>query len=170
MLSLLGAFLLSIVGLFAFIWSMRHGLLVENPKRYVAALSCVLALAVAPALARPTPDAIFELTGGQLIGIGGYRWATGTLHYRGASYRFVVDGLTATALDVRATASGAVFHLGSLEDFDGVYTEVDMPLGHPPGELRNGRGVVIQLSVQPHGDPIQLSMLGARFTLDREAP
>ena len=30
-LSLLGAFLLSIVGLFAFIWSLRKGLLVENP-------------------------------------------------------------------------------------------------------------------------------------------
>ena len=30
-LSLLGAFLLSIMGLFAFIWSLRKGLLVENP-------------------------------------------------------------------------------------------------------------------------------------------
>ena len=31
-LSLLGAFLLSILGLFAFIWSLRKGLLVENPR------------------------------------------------------------------------------------------------------------------------------------------
>ena len=31
-LSLLGAFLLSIIGLFVFIWSSRKGLLVENPK------------------------------------------------------------------------------------------------------------------------------------------
>lgn len=31
-LSLLGAFLLSIIGLFVFIWSMRKGLLVENPR------------------------------------------------------------------------------------------------------------------------------------------
>ncbi|MBN9341864.1 MAG: hypothetical protein J0H52_17540, partial [Comamonadaceae bacterium] len=31
-LSLLGAFLLSIMGLFVFIWSMRKGLLVENPQ------------------------------------------------------------------------------------------------------------------------------------------
>ena len=30
-LSLLGAFLLSIIGLFVFIWSMRKGLLIENP-------------------------------------------------------------------------------------------------------------------------------------------
>lgn len=30
-LSLLGAFVLSIIGLFVFIWSMREGLLVENP-------------------------------------------------------------------------------------------------------------------------------------------
>ena len=32
LLSLLGAFLLSIMGLFVFIWSMRKGLLVENPR------------------------------------------------------------------------------------------------------------------------------------------
>ena len=31
LLSLLGAFLLSIIGLFVFIWSMRKGLLIENP-------------------------------------------------------------------------------------------------------------------------------------------
>ncbi|MBE7417433.1 MAG: cbb3-type cytochrome c oxidase subunit I [Ideonella sp.] len=31
-LSLLGAFLLSVIGLFVFIWSMRKGLLVENPR------------------------------------------------------------------------------------------------------------------------------------------
>lgn len=31
-LSLLGAFVLSIIGLFVFIWSMRRGLLIENPK------------------------------------------------------------------------------------------------------------------------------------------
>ena len=31
-ISLLGAFTLSILGLFAFIWSLRQGLLVENPR------------------------------------------------------------------------------------------------------------------------------------------
>src|SRR5436190_15056959 len=31
-MSLLGAFVLSIIGLFAFIWSLRQGLLVENPR------------------------------------------------------------------------------------------------------------------------------------------
>jgi cytochrome c oxidase cbb3-type subunit I len=32
LISLLGAFLLSLIGLFAFIWSLRQGLLVENPR------------------------------------------------------------------------------------------------------------------------------------------
>jgi cytochrome c oxidase cbb3-type subunit I len=32
LLSLLGAFVLSLIGLFAFIWSLRRGLLVENPR------------------------------------------------------------------------------------------------------------------------------------------
>ncbi len=32
LLGLLGAFVLSLIGLFAFIWSLRQGLLVENPK------------------------------------------------------------------------------------------------------------------------------------------
>ena len=30
--SLLSAFVLSLIGLFAFMWSMRKGLLVENPR------------------------------------------------------------------------------------------------------------------------------------------
>ena len=51
----------------------------------------------------------------------------------------MVDGLTATALDTSATASGAVFHLGSLEDFNGFYYEVDMPVGRPAGELKRTR-------------------------------
>jgi cytochrome c oxidase cbb3-type subunit 1 len=37
-LSLLGAFLLSIIGLFVFIWSLRKGLLVENPRAASAIL------------------------------------------------------------------------------------------------------------------------------------
>ena len=32
LLSLLGAFLLSLIGLFAFIWTSRQGLMVENPR------------------------------------------------------------------------------------------------------------------------------------------
>jgi cytochrome c oxidase cbb3-type subunit I len=32
LLSLLGAFVLSLIGLFAFIWTLRQGLLVENPR------------------------------------------------------------------------------------------------------------------------------------------
>ena len=32
LLSLLGAFVFSVLGLFAFIWSLRQGLLVENPR------------------------------------------------------------------------------------------------------------------------------------------
>jgi cytochrome c oxidase cbb3-type subunit 1 len=32
LMSLLGAFVLSIIGLFAFIWSLRRGLLIENPR------------------------------------------------------------------------------------------------------------------------------------------
>ena len=37
-LGLLGAFLLSIIGLFVFIWSLRKGLLVENPRAASAIL------------------------------------------------------------------------------------------------------------------------------------
>ena len=32
LMSLLGAFLLSLIGLFVFIWSLRKGLLIENPR------------------------------------------------------------------------------------------------------------------------------------------
>ena len=138
-------------------------------KRYLAALSCAMALAVTPALARPTPDATFELSGGSLIGVGI------PLGERNAALPWRLVSVRGRRADCHrsghpATASGAVFHLGSLEDFNGFYYEVDMPVGRPAGELKNGRGVVIRLSVQPYGDPIKLSLLGTQFTLDREVP
>jgi cytochrome c oxidase cbb3-type subunit 1 len=49
-LSLLGAFLLSLIGLFAFIWSLRKGLLVENP----AAASVIFAPGEAGRVDDPT--------------------------------------------------------------------------------------------------------------------
>ncbi|HEY1391825.1 MAG TPA: cbb3-type cytochrome c oxidase subunit I, partial [Methylibium sp.] len=59
LLSLLGAFVLSIIGLFAFIWSLRQGLLIENPK----AASVIFARGEIgrvddPALAAPVQDAM----------------------------------------------------------------------------------------------------------------
>src|SRR5665647_912536 len=58
-LSLLGAFILSIIGLFVFIWSLRKGLLVENP----AAASVIFARGEIgrvddPALAQAAQDSM----------------------------------------------------------------------------------------------------------------
>lgn len=55
-LSLLSAFLLSILGLFAFIWSLRKGLLIENP----AGASVIFARVEIGRIDAPSLDAITE--------------------------------------------------------------------------------------------------------------
>jgi len=134
-------------------------------NRVLAGLACALLLASAPALgAQDAPDATVELSIGSLVAGVGYRWSAGTLYYRGASYPFLVDGLTAAGLYVPVTASGAVYRLSALEDFQGFYTS------DREGVLENDRGVVIRLHPQPEGEHVELSLLGAEILLERAAP
>jgi cytochrome c oxidase cbb3-type subunit 1 len=71
-LSLLGAFLLSLIGLFAFIWSLRKGLLVENP----AAASVIFAAGEAgkvddPTLGSKTRQALAAAADARAAGVAG---------------------------------------------------------------------------------------------------
>jgi hypothetical protein len=75
------------------------------------------------ARAEDQPDATIKLHGGSVaVGIG-YSWGGGTLTYKGKTYEVEVKGLSVG--DVGASdiqASGNVYHLAKLADFDGNYT------------------------------------------------
>ena len=53
------------------------------------------------------------------VGIG-FSWGNGRLRYKGKSYPFKVDGLAVNALGAsRSDATGYVYNLKSLRDFEG---------------------------------------------------
>lgn len=140
-------------------------------KRSLTGIACALFLAAAwPLVAQEATDATIQLSVGSLDPGVGYRWTGGTLNYRGISYRFRLDGLTAVGVDVPVEATGAVYHLASVDDFDGFYSESDFLLDGATGALENDRGVVIRLYPALFGEHLEPSLLGVQFALEREGP
>jgi hypothetical protein len=87
----------------------------------VAALC--LAAAVAGAKEKKQPDATLRLSGGSVAAGVGISWGSGTLTYKGKDYPVDVKGLTVGKVGVtKMEASGKVYDLKDLKDFDGNYT------------------------------------------------
>jgi hypothetical protein len=102
------------------------------------------------AQAEDTPDATIKLKGGSVaIGIG-YSWAAGDLTYKGKTYEVEVNGVSVGDVGVTsADASGSVYHLAKLSDFDGNYTAAKAGAtvagGASASIMRNQNGVEIRL-------------------------
>src|SRR6185369_9077266 len=87
------------------------------------AIGSLVSLLVGLALAQAKkPDATLTLTEGSVaVGIG-YSWGKGTLTYQGKKHPVKVEGLSVGEVGVtRATATGNVYNLKNLADFDGNY-------------------------------------------------
>ncbi len=134
----------------------------------IAALGFVLSVA----RAEDTPDATLKLHGGSVaLGIG-YSWGGGTLTYKGKTYEVEVKGLSVG--DVGATdieASGNVYHLAKLSDFDGNYTAagagVTVAGGASATAMRNQNGVVINLVATTTGLKFTLAAAGVDLKLKK---
>jgi hypothetical protein len=88
----------------------------------VAALALV---GVAQGKEEKKPDATIQLTGGSIAAGVGVSWGSGTLKYKGKDYPIDVKGLSVGDVGVtKIAASGKVYDLKKLEDFDGNYTTV----------------------------------------------
>src|SRR3974390_1397483 len=90
------------------------------------AIAGAMALFVASAHAQENKktDGTGEFSGGSVAAGIGYSWGSGTLTYKGVKYPITVSGLSAgaSAGATSITASGSVYNLKKLEDFDGNYT------------------------------------------------
>ena len=143
----------------------------------VSMLACFLLAGAATAADAPSapgtteqPSATIDLTGGTVaVGIG-YVWGHGHLVYKGASHAFKLDGVS--IVDVGAShisASGVVYHLKSIRDFNGNYTTVSAGLTVAGGGsvvvLRNQNGVVIKLLSTAEGLRFNLSADGVNIKL-----
>ena len=118
------------------------------------------------------PDATLSLTEGS-VGVGiGFSWGKGTLSYKGKSYPVKVEGLSVGEVGVqRATATGNVFGLKKIEDFDGNYTAgaAGATVGGGAGvtAMKNQNGVVIELKSTTQGASLKLAAEGIKLSVQK---
>jgi len=135
----------------------------------------VLALMAHGALAaekKEKPDATLKLsTGSVAVGIG-FSWGSGDLMYKGKKIPFSIDGLSVGDVGVsKATASGNVYHLKQLSDFDGNYTAAaaGATLGGGGGAtaMQNQNGVVIKMVSTTRGLKLKLAAEGVKIAIKK---
>ena len=125
----------------------------------------------APPVSDSTPvDGLVQLSGGAVAAGIGYTWGDGTLAFGNTQHKFSLKGLS--VVDVGATgitASGSVYHLAKLSDFDGNYVAVSAGLtvagGGDAVYLRNQHGVVIKLTSTAVGLRFNFAGSGVNISL-----
>jgi hypothetical protein len=143
--------------------------------RTISVLATVAALGFLLTAARAEeekPDATLKLHGGSVaVGIG-YSWGGGTLTYKGKTYEVEVKGLSVG--DVGATqveASGNVYHLAKLSDFDGNYTAAaagaTVAGGASAATMKNQNGVVINVVATSQGLKFTLAAAGVDMKIKK---
>ena len=124
------------------------------------------------AQAADKPDATLRLSGGSAaVGIG-WSWGKGTLTYKGKDYPVSVKGLSLGKVGITsATASGEVFHLKTLKDFDGNYTAagagITLAGGRSAVTMKNQNGVRVRLVSTNRGADITLGGSGVDLKIKK---
>ena len=138
---------------------------------FMAVAALGLALTAAEAKSR-TPNATLRLTGGSVAAGVGVDWGRGTLTYQGKTYPVAVKGLSVGDVGVTSIeASGKVFNLKKLSDFDGNYTAVDAGLtaagGAGVAAMKNQNGVTVELVSTTRGVDIALGGAGVDMKINK---
>lgn len=144
-------------------------------RRKLIALIAVAAVCVAAqayGAKKRTPDATIVLKGKSVaVGVG-VSWGSGTLIYKGKTYPIAVTGLDVG--DVGATnitASGNVYHLKQLAEFDGNYATVGAgaALGGGGGAvaMENQNGVKVHLVSTTQGVKLTLATGGVKMSVKK---
>ena len=124
------------------------------------------------ALAQDSPNATLTLSEGSVAAGIGFSWGKGMLSYEGKTYPVRVQGLSVGELGVtRATASGKVYNLKTLEDFDGNYAAAvagaTIAGGAEAIAMRNQNGVVIELTTTTQGASLKLAVAGLSLSVQK---
>jgi len=115
-------------------------------------------------------DATVRLSAGSVAAGIGFSWGSGTLHYKGKNYPFSIDGLSVGDVGItKAEASGHVYKLHKLEDFNGNYTAAaaGATLGGGAGAstMENQSGVKINLVSTTRGLKLKLAAEGVKIQI-----
>ncbi len=125
-----------------------------------------------PAFSQDKPDATLKLSQGQVaIGIG-YSWGKGVLNFQGKDYPFKISGLSVVDVGISsADATGEVWGLKKLKDFNGTYTtgtaEATLAGGTGVITMKNQNGVLIKLIAKTQGVNLKLALEGVKLKLTK---
>jgi hypothetical protein len=113
-------------------------------------------LTVAQAAEEMKPDATLKLSGGSVAAGIGISWGSGTLTYKGKDYPIDVKGLSVGDVGMtKLEASGSVYNLKNLDDFNGNYTAAAAGLtaagGASVAAMKNQNGVKVNLVATTQG-------------------
>jgi len=146
----------------------------RNQSRWIAVLLGVFlaAGAVLQGADKKTPDGTVRLSEGSIAAGIGWSWGHGTLNYKGKSYRFKVEGLSVGEVGVsKAEATGNVYDLKNLDDFDGVYGAAGAGIAVQEGKgataLINDKKVQIVLTSVTKGASLKVAAEGLKIKLEK---
>jgi hypothetical protein len=117
-------------------------------------------------------DAAIRFTGGSVaVGVG-WSWGKGTLTYKGKDYPISVKGLSLGKLGITGvTATGEVYHLKSLKDFDGNYTGVGAGItlagGRSAVTIKNQNGVRVRIISTTRGADLTIGVGGVDLKIKK---
>ena len=142
--------------------------------RIIAFMSMVV-LGVGLTLAQAdekTPDATLKLSAGSVAAGVGISWGSGTLTYKGKDYPISVTGLSVGDVGVtKVEASGKVYNLKKLEDFNGNYTAVTAGAtvagGGGATAMRNQNGVRAELVATTQGLKFNMGAAGVDMQIKK---
>jgi hypothetical protein len=134
----------------------------------VALMAAVLTLgsATSPSYADTGTVRMRITKAGFILGVGG----SGTLHFKGHTYRLRIDGISAGTIGV-ATADlvGTASNLRTAADIAGTYSAISAGVAFAGGgksaRLQNAKGVVLDLHGAQVGFEVSLSLSGATVSL-----
>jgi hypothetical protein len=118
------------------------------------------------------PSATLQLSGGSVAAGIGFSWGKGTLTYKGKEYPISVNGLSLGKVGITgASASGEVYNLKKLKDFDGNYTAAGAGLtvvgGRSAVTMTNQNGVRVRLISSTRGVDVTLGGGGVDMKLKK---
>ncbi|MDP1666316.1 MAG: hypothetical protein Q8L79_14485 [Methylobacter sp.] len=115
-------------------------------------------------------DGTINLNVGSVAAGIGWSWGGGVMTYEGVEHNFDISGLSLADVGIsKFSASGIVYNLKELKDFEGTYygvkTGVTLAGGKGAIALKNNHGVVLELNGTGEGLKFALGTQGVTIKL-----